>query len=75
MTCTEEQAKNKWCPMVRFASGKDHEATSLTNCLAYGCMMWEYAKCPDCGGSREGCSACDKGLLDTGHCGLTREER
>ena len=44
MTCTEEEARKKWCPMAR---GIDHSeqcyATPWLPCAASNCMMWRWA--------------------------------
>ena len=53
MTYTEEQAKQKWCPMVRLgdyvessSSGVSYnrtiEGNNYCNCIASKCMMWKY---------------------------------
>lgn len=54
---TEEEAKKKWCPMVRFTIGPDTatwQGVAYTNrckglepasvtCIASDCMMWQQA--------------------------------
>lgn len=59
---TEEQAKTKWCPQVRF-DGEDStfnrgyqsedplnmrngRTQYICNCLGSGCMMWRWGKIP-----------------------------
>ena len=52
---TEEEAKKKWCPMVRYDSDggtfnrgyvngwlndHPHNLNALCNCIASDCMMW-----------------------------------
>ena len=48
---TEDEAKTKWCPMARLASGGGSVnryyvggmgggPTTGSNCIASGCMMW-----------------------------------
>jgi len=54
---TEEQAKTKWCPMVRvFMSTEEGAAAASVNstqklehtrCIASGCMMWRWTKVPE----------------------------
>ena len=49
---TEEEAKTKWCPMVRFHKGMDGDVycsrptgTATDDsalCIASDCMMWRY---------------------------------
>jgi hypothetical protein len=54
---TEEEAKTKWCPMVRFHVGGDdqcydnkpqpteqpyHARTESVFCIASDCMMWRW---------------------------------
>jgi hypothetical protein len=67
MNCTEEEAKKKWCPMVRIMHenvvanrsdgyGDEDNVSSLHCCIASGCMMW----------------VVDYGA-GYGHCGLMRE--
>jgi hypothetical protein len=57
---TEEEARKKWCPMVRFnATGanrwtfadcpddweaKDRENPDMARCIASDCMMWRWNK-------------------------------
>jgi hypothetical protein len=46
---TEDEAKQKWCPQVRFTQWNDQmlsnrgEFSGATNCLASGCMAWRWA--------------------------------
>jgi len=65
---TEDEARQKWCPQVRFTPWSDQmlsnrgEFSGATNCLASGCGAWrwsrgEYAKPTE-----------DRGAL--GYCGL-----
>jgi hypothetical protein len=45
---TEDQAKTKWCPMVRFSIGEDDNNScnnrdisgDVTKCIGSDCMMW-----------------------------------
>ena len=71
---TEDEARKKWCPMVRWTS-HDCEAKyadpfenrgEACNCIASECMMWQWEK---------GTAIVDGGLqadvqLDIGYCGL-----
>ena len=53
---TEEEAKTKWCPMVRFHNGygggiwdnkpgsREQATDTSTNCIASDCMMWRTYK-------------------------------
>ena len=46
MVVTEAEAKNQWCPMVRYsptATGNYSENTTHTEgCIGSGCMMWSW---------------------------------
>ena len=63
---TEDEAKTKWCPMVRWSGGPDIKLTNregkggfgvAVTCIGSDCMMWRWD-----GDSRvEDCH---------GHCGL-----
>ena len=50
---TEEEAKTKWCPMVRDAQGDDQRGINssndfrFTNCIASDCMMWRQSAKPE----------------------------
>lgn len=72
----EEEAKKKWCPMVRIAvepgqgifDNRQYNGV-VTSCLASNCMMWRWLdSCPQCHSIEEiqkhGC----KNL--SGYCGL-----
>lgn len=45
---TEDEAKQKWCPQVRFSQWTDQmlsnrsDFSGATNCLASGCMAWRW---------------------------------
>lgn len=50
MICTVEEAKTKWCPMIRNSNGGNYsDSVSRKNsfegycCISSNCMMWEYA--------------------------------
>jgi len=71
MSYTEEGARKKWCPMVRFYHGhdcaaanrwvnfaKDIDTTEGSRCIASDCMMWRWKSV----GTKK---------LD-GYCGLSR---
>ena len=64
---TEEQAKTKWCPMVRVGDGsgcnRNHLFESYDKCIASDCMMWVPER-----RSKEGSMT----VVDGGHCGLRR---
>lgn len=65
---TEEQARTKWCPMVRFSMSEDDNnscnnrtlSPEVRNCIAYDCMMWRTARK----------SSTDKPIVEVGYCGL-----
>jgi hypothetical protein len=62
---TEEQARTKWCPMVRFQHqlGTNRDACfdhAGTHCIGSDCMMWRW----DVEACREGPE------VDHGYCGL-----
>lgn len=42
---TEEEAKNKWCPMAQIAAGAE-SAKNANLCDASGCMMWRWEDAP-----------------------------
>lgn len=71
---TEQEAKEKWCPMVRAAMGVDdnnaanagckpeERVLSYSLCVASACMMWRWiGEVGLCEGDHEGA---------TGYCGL-----
>ena len=41
---TEEEAREKWCPMARFTedgfNNRDNSADSDSRCIGSGCMWW-----------------------------------
>lgn len=57
---TEDEAKTKWCPMVRVASGPyvpgTYSVGMLDNqeakCIGSACMMWRYLN-PDVGVTKQ----------------------
>lgn len=69
---TEDEAKTKWCPMVRHSGDGNqfnrgvinpindhlHNQGILCNCVASACMMWQWT------------GRSEAGKLITGHCGL-----
>lgn len=71
---TEEEAKKKWCPMIRPILTHDSDGNryytnnrlalkELTNCIASDCMMWRWKNPEYVKGTEE-----DKQL--SGYCGL-----
>lgn len=63
---TEEQARQKWCPMFRLAGDDDSTAYNVTggngdyvfaHCIGSRCMMWRFLPGND-------------KLADQGYCGL-----
>lgn len=70
---TEDDAKQKWCPMVRLG---DRDKTERTMCIGSDCMMWRkdgerYAtgkdKIVDAGHGRK---TIQKEYIEGGYCGL-----
>ena len=59
---TEQEAKTKWCPMMRSSTGvfDKHREPANNDCIGSGCMMWRWDEWAE-GGRVE-----DK----HGHCGL-----
>ena len=51
---TEQEAKKRWCPMVRFSTGVDdgnasnrwlnYPSPAECSCIASGCMMWRWSE-------------------------------
>jgi len=54
MICTEEEARKKWCPMVRMSLNNTADGSSYNRlrddkksvemvgfCIASGCMLWQ----------------------------------
>jgi hypothetical protein len=47
---TEKEAREKWCPMVRYSSGTGDDAANrfgvtspaVCRCIASDCMMWRW---------------------------------
>ena len=37
---TEQEAKTKWCPMVKIIKVEAIDSRRLPYCIASGCMMW-----------------------------------
>jgi len=77
---TEQEAKTKWCPMVRFQIGPDNPSwqnvaysnrgdyfdNTCTGCIASACMMWRYKTNGQMGYDRNPDDIC----LASGYCGL-----
>jgi len=66
---TEEEARKKWCPMVRFIMDRPAQGNLVSNrnctvndpwdkCIASDCMMWRWMS---------------KIIRDKGYCGLGGE--
>ena len=75
---TEEEAKTKWCPIVRIAHENvvanrtdgygSNDVYKTQCCIASECMMWRWGKIPHCfvnGVERENYPSSEKG-----YCGL-----
>ena len=65
MNCTEEEAAEKWCPMIRLYDGGKSSYNYGANigmadcvCIASECMMWVW----------------NDGINSKGHCGLTNQK-
>ena len=46
MYLTEEEAKMKWCPMIRAGYGCNRESENDRegfHCISSGCMMWRWS--------------------------------
>ena len=71
---TEEEAKTKWCPMVRFGdtgsvsnrrmNGGSGGAGEYSRCIASDCMMWKW--------KWYGMTDKDGHKPTDGHCGLAK---
>jgi hypothetical protein len=77
---TEEQARQKWCPMVRYAGevsfNKCLPVIPGLNCIASDCMMWAEQttfRCKGCGSIHNpNFNCCGEGgeFVKDGRCGL-----
>jgi len=54
MICTEEEAKDKWCPMA----GNPRASRQDEGCIATNCMAWRWYN--DCHGNGGYCGLADK---------------
>jgi hypothetical protein len=75
---TEQEAKTKWCPMVRFQIGPDNPSwqnvaysnrgdyfdNTCTGCIASACMMWRW-EVPEGKATNK-----NEEKWDSGYCGL-----
>jgi hypothetical protein len=67
MMVTAEEAKTKWCPFARVwsldsgAVNRTKDSGSWPNCIADGCMMWEWRTNP----------GAESGKQPKGVCGLS----
>ena len=83
---TEEEARKKWCPMVKGWQGNEVTGFSyMQHCEASDCMMWRWDRkttipCPECGASGyvhdDICPLCDEKKRiphpePRGYCGLS----
>jgi hypothetical protein len=75
MILSEDEAKTKWCAMVRFSQFFNDVVSNRpfdnegTHCIASACMMWEWNKKYNglMNGGKEA-----KYINDGGYCGLSR---
>jgi len=44
---TEQEAKTKWCPMVKRIKSEQIDSRRLPYCLASGCMAWLWVNSND----------------------------
>jgi len=71
---TEQEAKTKWCPMIRSSAGIESNCATNTydesythpSCIASDCMMWRYKTNGQMGYDRNPDDIC----LASGYCGL-----
>jgi len=70
---TEDEARNKWCPMVRYGNeagcnrnSMPNGCTSPVNCIASDCACWVW----DRDSAFVNGKLQDNVKLNTGHCGL-----
>lgn len=47
MTLTEPEAREKWCPMVRFTNTTGRAPSDGDFCIASRCMMWRWGQIPN----------------------------
>jgi hypothetical protein len=74
MICTEQEARKKWCPMVRHPGWMENpgswnrgEAFNC-NCIASDCMMWRWTG--ECKTGVPITSISKHGPTELGYCGL-----
>lgn len=77
---TEDEAKTKWCPHVRFADcGADNASSvnrdgmfmgDINKCIASDCMMWKWDEAIT---ETDGGEIVGTNYNTQGHCGLTNE--
>jgi len=63
---TEQEAKTKWCPMVRHVTTNGCNSSGFETCIASDCMMWRYKTNGQMGYDRNPDDIC----LASGYCGL-----
>ena len=80
MYLTEDEAKERWCPMVRFFNPNHSNALenrwmggSFDKCIASQCMMWRQYELSD--EAKLGIQSAEEariayGLTERGYCGL-----
>lgn len=75
---TEEEAKTKWCPMVKYDLGRAVNRDACydnagTHCIGAACMMWRWEVRPH-KATYPITEASAKASIGSGHCGVAGKQ-